>query len=46
MAKWISQDITDLAKKSPIFHKIGKFVTDLAGKFQAGDLDEDEELAW
>ena len=46
MVAWISQDVTDLAKKSPIFHKIGKFVTDLAGKFQAGDLDEDEELAW
>ena len=46
MVAWISQDVTDLAKKSPTFHKIGKFVTDLAGKFQAGDLDEDEELAW
>ena len=46
LVAWISQDVTDLAKKSPIFHKVGKFITDLAGKFQAGDLDDDDELAW
>jgi len=46
LVAWISQDVTDLAKKSPIFYKVGKFVTDLAGKFQAGKLDDDEEMAW
>ena len=46
LVAWISQDVTDLAKKSPIFHKVGKFVTDLAGKFQAGRLDDEEEMAW
>ena len=46
---FISQDVTDLAKKAPIFHKVGKFITDLAGKFQAGDLEveeDDGEQAW
>jgi len=46
---FISQDVTDLAKKAPIFHKVGKFITDLAGKFQAGNLEveeDDGEQAW